>query len=114
MTRRLATFEEFWPYYVARHSRPANRALHFLGTSLALAAAVTAATLAQPLWLLMVPLGVYGPAWIGHTLVERNHSATFRHPVWSLRGDLRMYRLMWMARMEPELDRARALFPAEA
>jgi hypothetical protein len=114
MTRRFTTFEEFWPYYVAQHTEPANRALHFLGTSLAMAALVTAATLAQPLWLLLVPLGEYGPAWIGHTAVEKNRPATFRHPLWSLRGDLRMYRLMWMARMEPELDRARSLFPAGA
>jgi hypothetical protein len=114
MTRRFTSFEEFWPYYVAQHSQPANRALHFLGTSLAMAAAVTAATLAQPLWLLLVPLGGYGPAWVGHLLVERNRPATFAYPLWSLRGDLRMYRLMWMARMDPELDRARSLFPAGA
>jgi hypothetical protein len=114
MTRRFATFEEFWPYYVAQHAEPANRALHFLGTSLAVAAGVTAATLAQPLWLLLVPVAGYGPAWAGHAFVERNRPATFSHPLWSLRGDLRMYRLMWMARMEPELDRARSLFPAGA
>jgi hypothetical protein len=114
MTRRFATFEAFWPYYVAHHSEPANRALHFLGTSLAVAAAVTAVTLAQPLWLLLVPIAGFGPAWLGHTAFEKNRPVTFSQPLWSLRGDLRMYRLMWMARMEPELARARTLFPAGA
>ena len=36
MEERLTSFEEFWPFYVAQHLNPANRALHFLGTSLAL------------------------------------------------------------------------------
>jgi hypothetical protein len=112
MKRRLSTFEEFWPYYVAQHAHPANRALHFAGTSLAVAAASAALTLGEPLWLLLVPLAGYGLAWIGHFLVEKNRPATFTHPLWSLRGDVRMYRLMWMARMEPEVARARILFPA--
>ena len=38
MEERLGSFEEFWPFYVAQHLDPANRALHFLGTSLALGA----------------------------------------------------------------------------
>ena len=46
MERRLASFEEFWPYYVAQHTHPANRALHFLGTSLAVATVAAALTLA--------------------------------------------------------------------
>jgi len=114
MGRRLSSFEEFWPYYVAQHAHPANRALHFIGTSLALATVAAVVTLGTPVWLLLVPLAGYGPAWIGHFFVERNRPATFKYPVWSLRGDLRMYRLMWMAQMEPEVARARSLYPAGA
>jgi hypothetical protein len=114
MTRRLSTFEEFWPYYVAQHAHPVNRALHFVGTSLALASVAAALGLGQPLWLLLAPVAGYGPAWVGHFFVEKNRPATFTHPFWSLRGDFRMYRLMWMARMEPEVSRAQSLFPAEA
>lgn len=108
MKRRLSGFEEFWPYYVAQHADPVNRALHFLGTSLAVATAAAALTLGQPLGLLFVPVVGYTPAWIGHFFVEKNRPTTFRHPLWSLRGDARMYRLMWMARMEPEIARVRA------
>ncbi len=114
MERRLSSFEEFWPYYVAQHTHPANRALHFIGTSLTLATVAAVATLGTPVWLLLVPVAGYGPAWIGHFFVEKNRPATFKYPVWSLRGDFRMYRLMWMAQMEPEVARARSLYPAGA
>ena len=105
---------EFWPYYVAQHTHPANRALHFLGTSLALATVAAALTLAAPEWLLLVPVVGYGPAWAGHTFIEKTRPAIFAHPWWSLRCDFRTYRLTWMARMEPEVARARLLYPAEA
>lgn len=114
MERRLSSFEVFWPYYVSQHVHPVNRALHFLGMSMAVAALAAALTLGAPLALLLAPLLGYGPAWIGHYVFEKNRPATFTHPWWSLRGDWRMYRLMWMARMEPELDRALSLYPAEA
>src|SRR5512134_3010763 len=105
MEERLGSFGEFWPFYVAQHLDPANRALHFLGTSLALAALAAAATL-TPWWALAVPLVGYGPAWIGHFFFEKNKPATFRYPLWSLRGDLRMYALLWRGRMDAELARA--------
>lgn len=114
MVPRFSTFEQFWPYYVAQHAHPANRALHFLGTSLSVAAAAAAAALVTPAWLLLVPVLGYGPAWVGHLLIEKNRPATFSYPLWSLRGDFRMYRLMWMARMEPEVARVRTIYPLGA
>lgn len=114
MEQKLSSFEAFWPFYVSQHLHPCNRALHFLGTSLALASVTTALTLWAPVGLLAAPILGYGLAWIGHYFFEKNRPATFAHPWWSLRGDFRMYRLMWMARMEPELDRASSLYPAEA
>jgi hypothetical protein len=110
---RLKTFEEFWPYYVAQHMKPATRALHFGGTTLVLGC-LAAAVLVSPLWVAAAPVGGYLPAWIGHFLVERNRPATFTYPLWSLRGDFRMYRLMLLGRMDPELRRAREAYPAGA
>ena len=113
MGTRLISFEEFWPFYVSQHQNPTNRALHFVGTTIALAV-LAAAILLSPLWLVAVPVAGYGFAWVGHFFFERNQPATFNQPLLSLRGDLRMYRLMWLRRMAPELDRAHALFPARA
>jgi hypothetical protein len=94
-------------------STSTNRALHFLGTSLALAAFAAALTL-TPWWLLAAPLAGYGPAWVGHFCFEKNKPATFRHPLWSLRGDLRMYLLLWRDRMDLEIERSRVLYPRGA
>jgi hypothetical protein len=113
MQQRIASFEEFWPFYVAQHLDPVNRALHFLGTSLALGALAAVATL-SPWWALAVPLVGYGPAWAGHFFFEKNKPATFRYPLWSLRGDLLMYALLWQHRMDPELARALELYPRGA
>ena len=113
MGERLTSYEAFWPFYVSQHLDPTNRGLHFVGTSLVWAC-LAAALLVSPGWLVAAPVAGYGFAWVGHFFFERNRPATFTYPLWSLRGDFRMYRLMLLGRMAPELARARALFPATA
>ena len=99
------TFEDFWPYYLGEHGDRTNRALHAVGTT---AAAVTlGAAIAKRDWrlLALVPLVGYGPAWAGHFLIEKNRPATFKHPLWSLRGDIRMASLMLTNQLDDEIAR---------
>ena len=113
MSERYRTYEDFWPFYVSQHLSATCRALNFVGTTLVWTT-LALAVLDRPRWLLATPLFGYGFAWIGHFFFERNRPATFRYPLWSLRGDFRMYRLMLLRRMRPEIARAAARFPAAA
>ena len=102
---RIESFEEFWPHYVHAHRHPMNRALHYVGTTGAIASVATAAITLNPLWLLAAPVAGYGFAWIGHYGFEKNKPATFEHPLWSLRGDFRMYGKFLRGKMRAEVER---------
>ena len=93
------TYEQFWPYYVAMHSRPSTRWAHLVGTTLGAATAAHGLVRRRnPLWLLLWPLMGYGSAWPSHFLIEKNNPASFGHPAWSLRGDFEMIRWMLTGR----------------
>jgi hypothetical protein len=94
MSKRIPTFEAFWPFYLSQHSVPLCRHLHFVGTGLALVTLVGSVVSGQWLGLLGVPVVGYGFAWVGHFVVEKNRPATFTYPLWSLMGDFKMLGLM--------------------
>jgi hypothetical protein len=101
-----SSFNNFWPYYLQEHARPATRALHYAGTSIVVLL-LAALPFAGKWWIApALPLAGYGFAWIGHGLIERNRPATFRHPLWSLRADFRMWFRFLTGRMGADLARA--------
>ncbi len=102
---KFDSFDEFWPYYLSEHSDPTNRLLHAIGTSTAVATAAYALLKKKPKLLALAPLLGYGPAWIGHFLVEKNRPATFGNPLYSLRGDFKMLRLMLADELDEEMLR---------
>jgi hypothetical protein len=105
--RPFRSFAEFFPHYLREHGRPGTRLLHFAGTGLAMLLLVAALTDRRRPWLLLAaPVAGYAPAWLAHALVERNRPATFRHPLWSLRGDCRMLQLWLNGRLDEQLRQA--------
>ena len=103
---RYNSFSEFWPYYLAEHSKPGTRLLHLMGTSIALGTVVVFILIGK--WWLF-PLALipgYGAAWIGHFFIEKNKPATFQYPLWSFMGDYKMIFMMLTGRMNHELERA--------
>lgn len=103
--RQYNSFTEFWPHYVAEHSKPQTRLLHLVGTSIALG--IAAYFIVAGKWWLF-PLALipgYGMAWIAHFFIEKNKPATFQHPLWSFIGDYKMIWLMLTGRIDGEVER---------
>jgi hypothetical protein len=101
----MKSFDEFWPHYLAEHSRPETRTLHAIGTGVGLACAVTLIAKGKWKWLPLAFIPGYGAAWASHFLIEKNKPATFEHPLWSFMGDYKMIGLMLTGRMEGEIAR---------
>jgi len=106
MTNRIASFADFWLYYLREHRQPATRALHYIGTSLVVALAIYALLTGKWLLLLAIPVAGYFFAWVGHFGIEKNRPATFTYPLWSLGADFKMWWMWLTGRLGPELQRA--------
>lgn len=101
----MHSFPEFWPYYLAMHSRPTTRWLHVAGAVAGVTVSAYGVTSGRRGLLAGLPLLGYGAAWPAHPLVERNSPATFYHPMWSLRAEVKMLAMMLRGK-DAELSRA--------
>ncbi len=91
MEKQYKTFGDFYPYYLSEHRNTTCRVLHFIGSSLVLAAFATALITRNAWWFAAMPLAGYGFAWVGHFFFEKNRPATFTYPLYSFAGDWLMY-----------------------
>ncbi len=101
----MKNFVEFWPFYVREHNSPLNRRLHFIGTLLAMMSLGWGLATMNPLCFLLTPVFGYSFAWIGHFGVQGNKPATFKHPLWSLIADFKMFGLMATGKMDDEVKK---------
>jgi hypothetical protein len=92
--RTYRSFSEFYPFYLTQHANPVCRALHVVGSLLALALLVFGGLTGRWWALALAPLVGYGFAWVGHFVFERNVPATFTYPRYSFMGD---WVMLWQA-----------------
>jgi hypothetical protein len=101
----IQSFADFWPHYVGAHRKPLNRALHYVGTGCALGCVGAGVLTGNLLCFLAVPVVGYGPAWIGHFLIEGNRPATFGYARYSLMADFKMLAYALQGKMDDEVMR---------
>jgi hypothetical protein len=101
------SYPEFWRRYLAAHTDPRTRGMHYLGTLCGVAALVAAGIELNWRWLLAAPVVGYVFAWLGHLVFEHNRPETFGHPVWSLFSDFRMLGMFASGRLGEEMRRMR-------
>ena len=86
------SFKEFYPFYLSEHKNRTSRILHFIGSFLVLGLLVfLLLSQKEARFWIALPLTGYGFAWVGHAFFEKNKPATFKHPMWSLRGDFTLF-----------------------
>jgi len=105
MDKKFSSFSCFWPHYLLEHSKPETRLLHYLGTSLGLIFIILGILNSQ-LFYFLAPITAYGFAWFSHFFIEKNKPATFKYPLWSLLGDLRMFFLWLFGKLDSHLRNA--------
>lgn len=94
------SFGAFYPFYLSQHADRTCRRLHFLGTTLGLAALIAAFVTLNPWWVGGGLAAGYALAWIGHFFFEKNRPATFTYPFYSFCGDWAMWRDMLSGRIK--------------
>lgn len=95
----FTSFTAFYPHYLSEHDNRMCRRLHFIGSTLVIAAVLVALVSGQLRWLWLAPVAGYGFAWVGHYVFEKNRPATFKHPLYSFIGDWVMYAQMWRGKV---------------
>jgi hypothetical protein len=86
-----ATFDEFYPVYLAVHKNMMSRRLHFIGTSLVILCIMGVFFTGNWVLFLFAPMLGYGFSWYGHFVCEKTPPLCFQHPLYTLMGDFRMF-----------------------
>lgn len=83
--------ESFYDFYLDEHKNMACRRLHFAASSFGLLGLAKSIKTRSPTPFIKGIAAGYACAWVGHFFFEKNKPATFKYPLQSFIGDLRMY-----------------------
>ena len=82
---------KFYDFYLDEHQNIACRRLHFAGSSFGLLGLAKSVKNRSVKPLLKGIAAGYACAWVGHFFFEKNKPATFKYPLQSFAGDIRMF-----------------------
>ena len=84
------TFSEFFPLYMAAHSKPPTQKMHAAALVCALSFGTYCILFAK--WsLIPIAFGIgYGMAWSGHLLFEKNTPLFFKYPFLSFLAEFKL------------------------
>ncbi|MDN5693988.1 DUF962 domain-containing protein [Psychrobacter sp. UBA6291] len=82
---------KFYDFYLNEHQNMACRRLHFAGSSFGLLGLAKSVKNRSAKPLLKGIAAGYACAWVGHFFFEKNKPATFKYPLQSFAGDIRMF-----------------------
>ncbi len=85
------TEQKFYDFYLQEHQNMACRRLHFAGSSFGLLGLAKSVKSRSVKPLLKGIAAGYACAWVGHFFFEKNKPATFKYPLQSFAGDIRMF-----------------------
>jgi hypothetical protein len=80
--------------------------MHFIGTTIAVLMIFAWMATGHEDYLVLALVGSYGVAWFSHLVAGHSRSATFWHPLWSLRAVLLMYVTWLNGTLDDEFRRA--------
>ena len=103
----MTSFDEYWLVYLAGHSRPMTRVLHYIGLFFAPIVGLAASIfLAWWAFFILAPF-FYIVAFLTHPLMEHNSNKPFAdRPLWSAIALLRMLALDVTGRLDRQIQRS--------
>ena len=88
---RYTNYNDFFPFYLREHRKQSTRVFHYFGTIAYQVLFWTLIATQNFLFIPLILLAGYGPAWVSHFFIEKNKPATFKYPFYSFIGDYKMY-----------------------
>jgi hypothetical protein len=93
-------FEEFYQRYLVERSDKLSRRLHFIGMSLFFFCLLGFFFTAEEVCLMMAPVLGLTFSWLGTFVIDKKFPKHFRHPIQSLKSDLRLFLEIFIGKYE--------------
>ena len=103
---RPRNFDEFWYFYLNKHTKPMTRAMHIVGTLSGAGLFIFGAVTMEPLLVVAAICVGYGFAVSSHYLFEGNRPATPDNPLYAMLCDFKMVWYWLTGRLTGELVKA--------